>query len=309
MSSRLAVIDIGSNTLLLTVGKKEPSGEIKILADHADVIRLSEGLQDGKNLQPEAKNRALKALREFKEMAASKGSQQIFAAGTAAFRRAQDGKKFAQEIEKQLGIPVKILTGDEEAKYSFLSAKLDFGKEYPSLGMIDIGGGSTEFVFGEDAPHFSLPIGTVRLTEKFVSAHPISDAEWNQVRETISQLLQQSLPKESIPYTWVAVAATPASLASVLLKLPHYDPKKIHGYKIQVKILAELVEQLRTKSLKARIAMPGMDPKRAELLPVGGLILLEGMKFLEIDQILVSDHGLRYGILMENLQPTTSSPA
>ncbi len=302
MKTTLAVIDIGSNTLLLTIGEKTASGEIEILADHADVIRLSEGLKDGGELQPAAKERALQALRQFKNIAERNGADQIIAAGTAAFRRAKDGKEFAKEIENQLGFPVKILTGDEEAKYSFLSAQLDFGKDHPSLGMIDIGGGSTEFVFGENTPHFSLPVGTVRLTEKFVFSHPIVDSEWKAMEAEISQLLKNSLQNIPIPSTWVAVAATPASLAAVFLKLPHYDPKKIHGYQIKLKVLENLVEQLRNKSIEERIAMPGMDPKRAELLPVGGLILREGMKFLGLQEILVSDHGLRYGILMEKLK-------
>jgi exopolyphosphatase / guanosine-5'-triphosphate,3'-diphosphate pyrophosphatase len=298
----LAVIDIGSNTLLLTVGRLTPQKKLEILLDQGDVVRLSEGLKDGGALQPEAKTRTLETLRQFQKLAVDHGANNILAAGTAAFRRACDGQAFATEIKEKLNIPVRILSGDEEAHYSYLSAKFDFEKEYGNVGMIDIGGGSTEFVFGEKGPRLSLPVGTVRLTEGFIHHHPIPDAEWFLLRAEIRNILKKQLvlPAHS-PSTWVAVAATPASLAAVLLQLPHYQPDRIHGYHMKIDSLNELVERLRTLSIEERISMPGMHPKRAELLPIGGAILAEAMKFLNLEEILVSDHGLRYGLLTESL--------
>ncbi|MFO1463538.1 MAG: Ppx/GppA family phosphatase [bacterium] len=299
----LAVIDIGSNTLLVTVGRRQEDGQIRILLDEAEVTRLGQELRDGGPLHPEAKQRALKALARFKELALAKGSEQILAAGTAAFRRASDGPAFAREIQDKLGFPVRILQGEEEAHYSFASAWHDFGRGRASLGMIDIGGGSTEFVFGKAGPRLSLPIGTVKLTEQFVSRHPIPDAEWNQVLTAIRALLREKLDGIPLrPEAWAAVAATPASLAALLLKLPSYDPEQVHGYRLQRENLAALVEGLRGMSLAERRAMPGMHPDRAELLPIGGAILLEAMRYLGMEEILVSDHGLRYGILFEALE-------
>jgi exopolyphosphatase/guanosine-5'-triphosphate,3'-diphosphate pyrophosphatase len=292
----VAVIDIGSNTVLVTVGRLQK--KLEILLDQGEVARLSEGLSDGSPLQPEAKIRVLKTLRDFKEMAVKMGATRILAAGTAAFRRACDGKSFAKQIEEELNIPVKILTGEEEAFYSYQSAKLDFGNDHDELGMIDIGGGSTEFVFGETGPKLSLPIGTVRLTEKFVTGHPITDLEWQNIQENIQTLLKEYLsPYQKSLKTWAAVAATPASLAAVLLKLPFYQPNRVHGFHLTLKDLTSLVEVLRTSTMAQRIAMPGMHPQRAELLPTGGKILLEIMGFLKMEEVLVSDHGLRYGLL------------
>lgn len=298
----LAVIDIGSNTLLVTVGRRQDDGAVRILFDEGEVTRLGQGLSDGGELHPEAKARALKALARFKELALAKGAERILAAGTAAFRRARDGAGFAAEIQDKLGFPVRILSGDEEAHYSFASAWHDFGTGRASLGMIDIGGGSTEFVFGREGPRFSLPMGTVKLTERFVRGHPIRDAEWSAVLGEIRRLLQENLGEvRARPEAWAAVAATPASLAAVLQQLPAYDPEKVHGFRLKLPALEGLVESLRGKSLAERRAMPGMHPDRAELLPIGGAILLESMKFLGLEEILVSDHGLRYGILFENL--------
>ncbi|KAB2837684.1 Ppx/GppA family phosphatase [bacterium] len=298
----LAVIDIGSNTLLVTVGRRQDDGSVRILCDEGEVTRLGQGLSEGGELQPEAKARALKDLARFKELALAKGAERILAAGTAAFRRARDGADFAAEIQDKLGFSVRILSGDEEAHYSFASAWHDFGAGRASLGMIDIGGGSTEFVFGREGPRFSLPRGTVKLTEKFVTGHPIDDTAWAAVRGEIRRLLQENLGEvRERPEAWAAVAATPASLAAVLQQLPAYDPEKVHGFRLRLSALEGLVESLREKGLAERRALPGMHPDRAELLPIGGAILLESMKFLGLGEILVSDHGLRYGILFENL--------
>jgi exopolyphosphatase/guanosine-5'-triphosphate,3'-diphosphate pyrophosphatase len=302
----LAVIDIGSNTLLATVGRRTPDGAVEVSLDEAEVVRMGQGLSDGGLLHPEAKQRVLATLRRFKAAAQAHGAERILAAGTAAFRRARDGREFAREIEQALGIPVRILSGEEEAHYSFASAWFDFGTGRNSLGMIDIGGGSTEFVFGVEGPRFSLPLGTVKLTEKWIHRHPIPDGEWKPVRAEIQTLLSGQLSSERTrPEAWAAVAATPASLAAVLLHLPAYRPEKIHGYRLTRERLKPLVEELRSKSLAERCAMPGMHPQRAELLPVGGAILLEAMHVLEISELMVSDHGLRYGLLYEELATVT----
>lgn len=298
----LGVFDIGSNTILMTLGRLAPSGEIEVLFDVGDVARLAEGLQDGHPLHAAAKARALQTLGHFRELARQKGVTDLIAAGTAAFRRAGDGAAFAEEIQTQWGIPVRILSGDEEAAYSYASAAHDFGKKGESLGMIDIGGGSTEWVFDDSGPRLSFPVGTVRLTEKFVTVHPIPDEEWKNTREEIRRVLKDAIPiLPPVPPAWVAVAATPASLAAVLLELPKYDPQKVHGFRLARPDLAKLVETLRTKSLAERNRMPGMDPKRSELLPIGALILLECLDYLRLPGITVSDHGLRYGILYETL--------
>jgi exopolyphosphatase/guanosine-5'-triphosphate,3'-diphosphate pyrophosphatase len=299
----MGAIDIGSNTVLMTCGRFTERDELEVLFEGHEVARLSERLEDGKPLRPEAKGRVLRVLREFISEATHRGISAFMAAGTAAFRRAADGEAFAEEIQRETGIPVRILTGQEEARLSFLSAERDFGTSAAPLGMIDIGGGSTELVFGKKEHWISLPVGTVRLLEKFVTTHPIPDEQWQKVQGAIARSLEGAVkPKESVPPLWVAVAATPTALATLLQKLGGYDPKRIHGFKIARSDLETLVETLRRKSMKDREAMPGMLPKRAELLPIGGLILLEAMKFLGIREVRASDHGLRYGLLYEGLR-------
>lgn len=307
MSNPAGVIDIGSNTVLLTAGRLAPSGTLEVLLECHDVGRLSEGLQDGKALLPAAKDRVLKILKVFQEQARAQGIEELTAAGTAAFRRASDGAQFAETITKQLGIPTKILKGEEEANYSYLSALKDFGPG--PLGMIDIGGGSTEVVWGKGNQLRSLPVGTVRLLETFVSGHPISDPQWQEIKANIRRILAEGLPNLATKnLTWVAVAATPTALANLMQALPQYEPDKVHGFPIHKSALKETVEKLRKLSLADREDLPGMPPKRAELLPLGGLILLEILSFVKTDRVLASHHGLRYGLLWEALKGSIEEP-
>ena len=306
MGPALAIIDIGSNTVLLTAGCLDEAGKLQVLLECHDVARLSEGLQDGGPLNEKAKRRALEILADFKSQAHARGITSIEASGTAAFRRAGDGKAFAQQIQTELGIPTRILEGKEEAHYSYLSAVRDFGDG--TIGMIDIGGNSTEVVSGTETNWKSLPLGTVRLLEGFVTRQPIVDAQWHQVQNEIQRVLKEFLilNPSQVP-TWVAVAATPTSLASVMQGLPGYKPDKVHGFNIKRTKLEETVDKLRVLSLGKREKVPGMPPKRAELLPLGGLILLEIMDYLGISVVKASHHGLRYGLLWEALEKKPAS--
>ena len=295
------VIDIGSNTVLLSAGRLQPSGDLEILLECHGVARLAEKLQDGHPLLEPAKARVLQHLSNFKAQAKAAGIAHLQAAGTAAFRRASDGVAFAREIEERLQIPTRILTGNEEAHYSFLSAQRDLRTE--TVGMIDIGGGSTEFVLGSEEQWTSLPLGTVRLHESYVHHDPITDQEWRGILTGIQKLLKEGIPnKPTENFPWVAVAATPTTLAAVFLKLPNYDPKQVHGYALRREPLRKLVEELRRLSLAERMAWPGMMPERAELLPVGGAILWQAMEFFGLEEIRASHQGLRYGMLWEILE-------
>lgn len=298
----VGVVDIGSNTVLLVCGRRNSKNELEVVYQNHEVARLSEGLTDEGPLLEKAKQRVLQVLRSYQEQAKQHGVEKIYGAGTAAFRRAKDGREFANKIERELSVPVKILTGEEEARLSHLSAWQDFGASHPSLGVIDIGGGSTELVFGQDGSWMSLPMGTVQLLEKFVDTHPIPDSQWNSAKDKIQKILHQALeagPK--IPQSWVAVAATPTALANLLQALPRYEPSKVHGYVMNRADLENKINQLRKASLAEREAMPGMIPKRAELLPLGGLILVEILQALGKEEVIASDHGWRYGYLAEML--------
>src|SRR5262249_46983219 len=156
-------------------------------------------------------------------------------------------------------------------------------------------GGSTEIVLGPGKNRFSLPMGTVLLLEAYIKKQPIDDGTWKKLSSEIQTLLKQNISRPGLnPHRWVAVAATPPSLAVLLQGLPAFDPARVHGYLITLPRLKNLVEKLRKISIAERNQMPGMDPKRSDLLPLGGLILQEIMNFFAIEEVTASHHGLRY---------------
>jgi len=302
--NKIAAIDIGSNTILLTLVQLSQKNYFRVLLDQAEVPRLSKNLKTGGKFDSQAKGRALSILKKYKKICDAYGVKKILAVGTAAFRRAKDGKALARTIKQQLGINVKIISGEEEARLSYLSAKQDFTKHGVKIGMIDIGGGSTEIVSERRGQlrKISLPLGSVSLTEKFIGRHPISDREWDQLKSFIdARIMDQGLKPGMTAITWVGVAATVTSLLAVLKKMKTYDPKKIHGKSLTLQEIEELTEALRKFSLTDRKRLPGMHPKRADVLPAGGLILSRLMHHLKFKKITVSNHGLRYGVLWDFL--------
>ncbi|MBI2336258.1 MAG: Ppx/GppA family phosphatase [Deltaproteobacteria bacterium] len=310
--NKIAAIDIGSNTVLLTIVQRLNNGLCKVLLDQAEIPRLAKNLKPRKNFDPKAKARAFLVLKKYKKICDQYQVNKVLAVGTAAFRKAKDGYLFAKQIFDELKIPVEIISGEEEARLSYLSAKQDFAKHGVKIGMIDIGGGSTEIVSERHGQlkKISLPIGSVSLTEKFIHRHPISDLEWNQLKNFIDESIMDPGAKPGMTLVfrqrqtrakrkWVGVAATVTSLLAVLKKMKTYDPKKIHGKTLTLQQIEKLTEALRKLSLADRKCFPGMHPKRADVLPTGGLILSRLMRYLKFKKITVSNHGLRYGVLFE----------
>ncbi|MCB1214834.1 MAG: hypothetical protein KDK66_05090 [Deltaproteobacteria bacterium] len=300
MSTTFAVFDMGSNTLSVTGARLNAQRTLDFLYEGFAVTRLSENLKDGGRLDPQAKERLVTKLKFFLQEAKEKGIQQMLLVGTAAFRRAQDGKDFLKLLEARFQVPSRLLSGEEEAFYSFLAAQRAFKLEKP--GVIDIGGGSTEIILGNLEQSKSLPIGTVSLSESLQVHDPIDDQVWQALGNRIHTILKDStLEPKASPKQWIAVAATPTAIASCLQELPQFSIQKVHGFKITLKLLKNYLEKIRTLDLNTRQTLPGMDPNRAQLVPIGGKILEKTMEFFGVENITVSHHGLRQGILWEVL--------
>lgn len=281
-NKKIACIDFGSNTALLCIG--EFSGQkLNILYDEGKIVRLSEQLQEGKTLNPQAKIRAYELLQSYSEIIKSYDIDDIRAVGTAVFRKASDGKEFAQEIKKQFSIPLQIISGETEAELSFLSIEKAFA-HLKNLALIDIGGASTEI--RTQNQKVSLKIGSVALFEN----------PTRNLATLIRKEISDHLKKEEIPFKWVAVAATATTLAAIDLTCEPYDPQKIHGHKLNFDTVKRISENLFSLNLEERKKIPGLDPKRADVLPIASLILIELMNFFEIPQITVSDWGLRHAL-------------
>ncbi len=307
-----AVIDVGTNTVILLIASQSKK-DLKILHDEAIITRLGQAVSEKHFFLPEAMKRTLTALQSFKETCKKHKVDKISVIGTAAFRAAANAEVFRTMVKKECGFKIDIITGDQEAQYTFEAATADFGKKHNKLMVIDIGGGSTEIIMGEtNAPKgkkkngpqsvISLVLGSVVMTEQYVTNDPIPDEDLTRLVLAIRNMLRDNLEDfypenfNAEEYTMVATAGTATTLAAIDQKMAIYNPQKIHGSLLSKKGLEALIETLASMTVKQRQTLPGCEPLRADVILAGAIILNELMKFFKKSETLISDRGLRYGV-------------
>lgn len=307
-----AVIDIGTNTLILLIARAGGKGAIEVLYDHAVVARLGQGLSQNHFFLSEAIKRVMDVLKQFKTVCERHEVTKIVAVGTAACRIAANTDVFLTQVKRELGLKIEVISGDAEAQYTFGAAYTDFGKKKKKLIVVDIGGGSTEIITGPLASKnfgpetvISMPLGSVRLTEQYVHSDPINDEDFNRLHLGIKNDLKDELDDfyppdfDPSPYTIVATAGTATTLAALKQGLKIYRPDKVHGSSLTENELAALMAKLVHQSIRERQQLPGMDPGRADVILAGGLLLLEIMRYFRKSELIVSDRGLRYGVFFK----------
>ncbi len=306
-----AIIDIGTNTLILLIVKKTKKG-FEVICDKAIITRLGQAVSENHFLMPEAMKRTQNALAEFKAECAKYEVEKILAVGTAAFRNSANAKVFVDKIKKELKLSIQIISGEEEADYVFGAAYEDFGKE-GNLIVVDIGGGSTEIITGpikgktKSETEISLPYGSVKLTEQYIHSDPVSDSDLlrliqgirNGIRDNLDGLYAEDFNPSTA--TLVATAGTATTLATLCQGLKSYDADLVHGSKITKEQLATIIEILARKNIKERQKIPGLDPLRADVILSGGILLSEIMSYFKKTEVVISDRGLRYGVLYKKL--------
>lgn len=298
---RFATIDVGTNSVLLLVADRTPEGEFQPVLERAEITRLGRGVDKSRRLSPEGMEATLAVITAFADEARSLGAEGIAVSATSAARDAQNGAEFLAAAKERAGITVEIISGELEAQLSFASAYMDFGKDAAGpLLVIDIGGGSTEFIYGNTAGRVefrhSYDVGSVRLTERFVQTDPLSPAE----RERVSSFLRETfstLPPPPPASKLVGVAGTVTTLYALQHRVEPYDSSRVHGGSLTRAELEKQVDQLCTLPLAERQKLPGLQPKRADVIPCGALILLEALRALGLFECRVSDRGLRWGLM------------
>ena len=296
----IATIDIGTNSVLLLICQKEKD-PIKAIGDFATICRLGEGIGDSRQLKPEAMERAIEVLKNYRSLCDQHRVEKIFAVGTAAIRRAENGNVFIQRVKKELGIDVQVISGEKEAELNWISCSTDFG---PEIVVIDIGGGSTEMCwYTGKVEKISIPIGTVFLTEKYCHSDPVTDKEFQKLNNAIQQTLQSQ--RASVPEykrTIVATAGTATTLASVHQKLDIYQSEKIHGSSLTLAEIQKIVLELKSKTIAERKKIRGLEPKRADVILSGACLLENFVRVSGQSTVLVSDRGVRWGLAYEKLK-------
>jgi exopolyphosphatase/guanosine-5'-triphosphate,3'-diphosphate pyrophosphatase len=299
---RYAVIDIGSNTILLLIGRITPQGDFTVVLDCGETTRLGRGLQAGGKLDPVSVRASIDCLKRFRSLCQREGVLEIAAVGTNALRMARDAVPFIQKVRKECGITPRVINEKEEALLSFLSVQQD--PRMPGAAMVlDVGGGSTEYIFrtakGPSQPlqAISLPLGALRLTEEFLHDDPPSRDEVTKLRNEIDKALLRIPP--TLEGELVGTGGTAATLGSMHLGLDAFDQERIHGLQLTIDKLRAQVEKLQEKDLAKRKQIKGLPAERADIILAGAMIILTTMERLKKEALHISCRGLRYGLFYQ----------
>lgn len=302
--SPVASIDIGTNTILLLIARMVKE-KVQPLLEVETIVRLGEELGRQGVLSEKAMSRAMVTLERYLNHCQTYHVGKVYAIGTSALREARNASRFLQRVKEELNLSIEVISGEEEARLSFRSATEDFPCDDKPLGVVDVGGGSTELVLGrgKDIAYWSsLPLGSVRLTERFLLSDPVREEEWREMEKSVDEALSRvSPPSEDI--TLVAVGGTATTLACVEQRLERFDLQRIHRFLLAREALEKQIGLYKGKSLRQRKTIPGLPASRADVILAGATILLRAMDKFNTPSVLISGHGIRHGLLYERLRP------
>jgi exopolyphosphatase/guanosine-5'-triphosphate,3'-diphosphate pyrophosphatase len=294
---RVAALDLGTNTFILLVADVSEGRIERVVHDEVRVVRLGQGVHQSRSFHPEALERARQCFEAFAQTIANLKVERILACATSAARDVKNSQDL-KALASRNGIPLEIISGEKEAELTFLGTLPD--RFEGSVLIIDVGGGSTEFIFGDQAglkSRVSVDIGSVRLTEMFVSANPISKTELAKMESYIAAQIEKmrtGFPQENATRV-IAVAGTPTTLATLDQGLP-FETERVDGYHLKTQRIQDWAERLAAMKVEDRQKLAGMEPKRADVIVAGCKILFEAARTFHAEEIQVSVRGLRYGI-------------
>lgn len=300
--TRVAAIDCGTNAVRLLIADVDRSGlreRVRLMR----IVRLGEGVDRTGEFAPAALDRTFEALEEFARIIAEHGADRTRFVATSASRDASNREAFVTGVEQRLGVTPEVITGHEEARLSFAGAVrgLPVGRVQPPALVVDIGGGSTEFVLGVDAPKHatSVDIGCVRMTERHLWSDPPTPAEVRAARADIEAAV--AVAAESVPLaeasTLVGLAGSVTTVAAMAMDLDRYDATRLHGAVIGAGQVTQVTDRLVAMTRIERAALPYMHPGRVDVIAGGSLILQAVMTAGGFGEVVVSETDILDGIV------------
>jgi exopolyphosphatase/guanosine-5'-triphosphate,3'-diphosphate pyrophosphatase len=306
-AARVAAIDIGTNSVLLLIASTERGSLGEPVLELATITRLGEGVDRTRRLTEAAVERTLTCLASYAEEIARHGVVATDVVGTSAMRDAEGGEAFRDRAEALLGVRPRVVSGDEEARLTFEGALVGLEAPPGDVLVFDVGGGSTEIVHGRSGQVLaarSLDVGSVRLTERHVATDPPTPAELEAVRRDVRAALATLPPQlgahlaapQGAGATLIGVAGTVTSMAAIDGSVEPYDATRIHGARLDRAALARVVGRLASMPLAERQKLPGLSPKRADVIIAGAVLCEEIAAWADVDALVVSDRGVRWGL-------------
>ena len=300
MTRRYAAIDVGTNSVKLHVGELLEDGLWRTVVDRSEMTRLGEGVHETGRVGEEPLRRTVDAIAELAGVARREGAQEIVVVGTAGLRQAANSDEFLESVRERAGVEVEVVSGEEEARLSYLAAAEALPMGEGKVGVFETGGGSSQFTFGEGGhveERFSVDLGAVPVTERFGLDKAVDEAEVAAARtEIASQLgaLEGRPPLDVL----AGIGGAITNLAGVQLGLERYEPGRVRGLELEAVEVDRQIELYRTLDAEERRSIRGLQPKRAEVILAGACIVRTVLAELGRDSLTVSDQGLRHGVLL-----------
>lgn len=307
-SRRIAAIDVGSNSIRLLIAEASADGRYRILDDEKQTTRLGQGLATTGMISPQAAEQSIAAITRMRTIAAGYGVHLLRVIGTCAVREAINSDEFLSQVRERAGVAVEPIAAAEEAQLAFLSAAHAFDLRGQAVAVVDIGGGSTEIVLSANGvveAVYSLPLGAVRLTERFGGPEACAGITWKKMRRSIKRQLRETLDEPPfVPQLILGTGGTFTSLANIsrsrslaAASSPGGLPS-VRGYELKRSEVLHLAHWLREMPLRTRTRVPGLSPDRADIIVAGVALVERIMKYLGVNRLQVHDGGVRDGLLL-----------
>ena len=308
---RYAIIDVGTNSIKLLIAEKEKNSAIRFIEEQINITRLGENISDDNILQSNAIERTISGINDFRKIIEKYEvpKENTFVKGTMCLRNAKNSSIFKENLFKSTGLTIEIITGEEEARLSYLAA-YDLTKSTEKTNLIfDIGGGSTEFILGKGKDLIykkSINIGAVVITEKFLGFDKVDSAQLNTANKYIKFLINkifEDLTKinESIENI-IGIGGTVTTMGAIQKKMLTYQPKIIQGLILDKSNIAEQISLLSNKNYDEKIKIPGLSPKRADIILGGILIVNQILDIFNKNNFIISNQALRHGVFYDKLK-------
>ncbi|MFH0921693.1 MAG: Ppx/GppA phosphatase family protein [Fibrobacterota bacterium] len=299
---RLAILDLGTNTLVTLIVEVRET-RFSVLYEKERIVGLGKGIGSTGAIPDDSLERAVLALREAATECVAYKTDTVLFTATAVLRDASNAAVVKARLEREGGHPITVLSGEEEARLSYLAGARTFPR-FTKLTVIDIGGGSVEFIEGEGGrirKLVSLPLGVVKMTERFLTGFPARENELSALDAHLHASLSDALSgyTKGPGVTLVGVAGTFTTAAAMEMKMTGYDPARITGFALTRSVVESWRERTSSMALDAQKKLPGLHPKRAGYIVAGFSLMRAIFDVFGTDTVVVSDAGLRYGVLYD----------
>jgi exopolyphosphatase/guanosine-5'-triphosphate,3'-diphosphate pyrophosphatase len=302
----VAAIDCGTNSIRLLVAEVQPDGSLKELHRQIEIVRLGEGVDKTGEFSIDAIERTVRVAAQYSDILGKLGATKVRFGATSATRDAANRHLFIIPIEEMFGITPEVIPGTEEAALSFIGATkslIQRGKlNQPPYLVIDIGGGSTEFVLGESTPiqSISVDIGCVRMAERHSLQESVSDQQLVAATSDIKAAIAKAAAAVDLAAakSIIGVAGTVTTVAAIALGHTSYDSEKLHGAEITAAHIHQVAEQLMQMSRAEKAALPVMHPGRVDVIAAGALVLDLIMAEVGLPKLVVSEHDILDGLAL-----------